>query len=97
MALANDNSKPTSYELEVLTIVNNEGNGFDVRDLLVNCKLYESITSNYLTGTLSIIDSINLFETAKLFGQESLRIKISQPADRMDDLILVLSSLNFLK
>ena len=52
MAVGIDNSKPDSYELEILTIVNNEGEGFDVRDLMIECVLSESIQSNFLQGCL---------------------------------------------
>ena len=72
MATGTDNSNPTSYELEILTIVNNEGEGFDIRGLMLECNLYESITRNFLMGELVIGDSIGLRENAKLFGQESL-------------------------
>ena len=48
MAIGKDNSRATSYELEVLTLVNNEGDGFDIRNQLIQCKIYESITANFL-------------------------------------------------
>ena len=34
MAVSVDSSNPSSYELEVLTLVNNEGDGFDIRSLM---------------------------------------------------------------
>jgi len=86
MAVGIDNSKPDSYELEILTIVNNEGEGFDVRDLMIECVLSESIKSNFLQGHLLIGDSINFLENAKLFGQESLRLRFKQPAGINDEL-----------
>ena len=85
MGIGIDNSKPDSYELEILTLVNNEGEGFDIRELLVECAISESIRTNFLMGTLVIGDSINLLENAKLFGQESLRIRFSQPSGVNDE------------
>ena len=85
MAVGIDNSKPDSYELEILTIVNNEGEGFDVRDLMIECVLSESIKSNFLQGHLLIGDSINFLENAKLFGQESLRLRFKQPTGVNDE------------
>ena len=41
---------PLSYELEVLTLVNNEGEGFDIREMMLECNIYEAITSNFLMG-----------------------------------------------
>jgi len=69
---------PSSYELEVLTIVNNEGDGFDIRETFVRLNLYESITSNFLLGDLSVADATAFLDTAKLFGQESLRLRFRQ-------------------
>tara|TARA_A100001011_G_C14305007_1_gene842630 strand:- start:520 stop:1995 length:1476 start_codon:yes stop_codon:yes gene_type:complete len=98
MAIGNDNSNPTSYELEILTLVNNEGEGFDIRNIFMSCKIFESITSNFLMGEIIISDGINLLETAKLFGQESLRIKYSQnsgvgdethPDDKIDKIFRI--------
>lgn len=85
MAVGTDSSNPTSYELEILTIVNNEGEGFDIRDLMIECNLYESITRNFLMGELMIGDSIGLKENAKLFGQESLRLRFKQPTGVNDE------------
>jgi hypothetical protein len=85
MAIGIDNSKPDSYELEILTLVNNEGEGFDIRDLMIECVITESIRQNFLMGHLVIADSINLLENAKLFGQESLRLRFKQPAGINDE------------
>ena len=85
MAVGTDSSNPTSYELEILTIVNNEGEGFDIRDMMLECNLYESITRNFLMGELVIGDSIGLRENAKLFGQESLRLRFRQPSGVNDE------------
>ena len=85
MAIGIDNTKPDSVDLEILTLVNNEGEGFDIRDLMIECAINESITTNFLMGHLIIGDSINLLENAKIFGQESLRIRFSQPAGINDE------------
>ena len=86
MSNAVDSSNPSSYELEVLTIVNNEGEGFDVRNLMISCNIFESIKSNFLLGDLIIGDSISFLENAKLFGQESLRIRFRQPTGVRSDI-----------
>ena len=75
---ATDSSNPKSYELEVLTIVNNEGDGFDIRNIMLECNIYESINRNFLLGELILADSISFLENSKLFGQESLRINFVQ-------------------
>tara|TARA_Y100001963_G_scaffold106797_1_gene147595 strand:+ start:2530 stop:4011 length:1482 start_codon:yes stop_codon:yes gene_type:complete len=78
MAVTTD---PFSYNLEILTLVNNEGVAFDVRKAFAGLKLNESITQNFLSGELSIIDGVGLLENARLFGQETLHLKISMPGD----------------
>ena len=79
-----DSSNPLSYELDILTIVNNEGDGFDIRDIFIECNIYESIHRNFLLGEVIISDQVAFLENAKLFGQESIRVKFSQPAGRQD-------------
>ena len=77
-------SNPLSYELEVLTLVNNEGAGFDLRGIFLECNIFENIRHNFLTGELAIADATGLLENAKLFGQESLRIRFKQPFGKGD-------------
>ena len=85
-------TNPLAYELEVLTLVNNEGVGYDIRNLMLECNIYESITSNFLMGEIAIADAIGLLENAKIFGQETLRIRFAMPTGKRpagpdDDLI----------
>ena len=47
MPAALDTSSPLSYELEIMSIVNNEGDGFDIRSLMLTCNIYESIKRNF--------------------------------------------------
>ena len=55
-------SNPLSYELEILTLVNNEGVGFDIRGIFLECAIYESITNGFLVGELAIADATGLLE-----------------------------------
>ena len=52
--------KAFNYNLEVLTLVNNEGEGFDIRRIFVGLKLHESITQNFLVGEVSILDATGM-------------------------------------
>ena len=85
MAVA-DSSKPFSYDLEVLTLVNNEGQGFDLRKVFMGVKIHESITQNFLLGEIAIADSTGMLENAKLFGQETLRVRFKSPFGLEDEL-----------
>ena len=79
MAVA-DYKEHTSYHLDIMTIVNNEGEAFDVRQLFMQCFINESIYDNFLSGEVVIADSIGLLEKVKFSGQESIRIRFHQPA-----------------
>lgn len=77
-------NNPLSYELEICTFVNNEGEGFDIREMMLECNIYESITSNFLIGEIAIADAVGFLENGKIFGQESIRIKFKQPFGKGD-------------
>jgi len=80
-----DSSNAKSYSLDILTIVNNEGESADVKSMMMECNIYESISRSYLLGEIVIVDSVNFLENYKLFGQESIRIKFSQPSGVQDE------------
>ena len=85
MPAALDTSSPLSYELEIMSIVNNEGDGFDIRDIFQECNIYESIHRNFLLGEVIIADQVGFLENAKLFGQESIRIRFKQPTGKGEE------------
>ena len=58
--------KSFNYDLEVLTLVNNEGAGFDIRGIFLECNIYENIKNNFLTGKLAIADATGFLENAKI-------------------------------
>ena len=84
MPISLDTATPNSYELEILTIVNNEGEGFDIRNIFLECNIYESIKRNFLLGEVIVADSVAFLENAKLFGQESIRVRFKQPQGLQD-------------
>ena len=61
MAQAIGNNKPNSYRLISVVISNNEGNQIDVSNLVDSFELTESIYQMFLTGSMTIIDNINIF------------------------------------
>ena len=71
-------TNPFQYNLEILTIVNNEGQTFDIRNMMLECRLYESMNSNFLVGELLVVDALGVLENARLFGQETLTLRFSQ-------------------
>jgi hypothetical protein len=85
---AGDSLNPHNYQLEILTIVNNEGVAMDVRNLMGECRIYEGILNNFLMGELAIIDALepSLFEQMQFTGQESLRIKFRHGGKTAEEL-----------
>ena len=71
-------TNPFQYNLEILTIVNNEGQTFDIRSMMIQCNLYESMNSNFLVGELLVADALGILENARLFGQETLTLRFTQ-------------------
>ena len=68
----------SSFKLEILTVVNNEGEAFDVINVFQQCIINESIYDNFLTGEISFNDGLGMLEKIKFSGQESIRIRFSQ-------------------
>ena len=68
MATGTERANPQSYELEVLTIVNNEGEGFDIRDLMIECSIFESINRNFL---IESVGKFNLLSVSTAYKSAS--------------------------
>ena len=93
---------PFSYDLEILTIVNNEGESFDVKDTFQQFLITEDITQPFLTGELILVDSTGILERAKLTGQESVRIRFKHPEanhenDTIDQLFRIYRVMDILR
>ena len=77
MAQAIGNNKPNSYRLISVVISNNEGNQVDISNLVDSFELTESIYQMFLTGSMTIIDNINIFNRINITGQEYVRLHFS--------------------
>ena len=67
--------KAFNYDLDVLTLVNNEGEGFDIRKIFVGLKLHESITQNFLLGEIGLQDATDFINNAKIFADIQYLLK----------------------
>ena len=74
--LAIGNNTPGSYRLISITISNNEGNQYDVTNLLEGFRITESIYDMFLTGNIVLVDNQNIFNRIGFTGQEYIRIHI---------------------
>ena len=68
------------FSLENITIHNHEDNlAVDIKGLVVELNIYESMFANALTGTLVIEDSTGLIGKLPVQGTERLTFKLSTP------------------
>ena len=68
---------PNSYRIESITITNNEGNSYEVTSLMQSFQITESIYQMFLTGNITILDDMNVYNRIGFTGQEYIRIHIS--------------------
>ena len=62
MAQSIGNNQPNSYRLISVVISNNEGNQIDVSNLVDSFSITESIYQMFLTGSITIVDNMNIFK-----------------------------------
>ena len=67
---------PNAYRIESITITNNEGNSYEVSNLMQSFQITESIYQMFLTGSMTFADSMNIFNKIGFTGQEYIRIHI---------------------
>ena len=81
----NDVVFPTSYRLREITLTNHEGREADIKQLVTDFTITESIYLPSLVLELNVKDPLNLVEEFQLSGQEKIKITISKkPHDSND-------------
>ena len=87
MATDNQIQYSGEYKLEKLELITLNGN-IDLVNNYVQIDLFESIFTNTISGSLTIVDTNNLLLNSPIIGQEYLRLKIKSPgvanADSID-------------
>lgn len=76
MPIAVGRNSPNSYRIESITITNNEGNSYEVSNLMQSFQITESIYQMFITGSMTFTDSMNIFNKIGFTGQEYIRIHI---------------------
>ena len=76
MAIQVGRNQPNSYRIESITISNNEGNSYEVSNMMQSFQITESIYQMFLTGNIVLLDNVNLFNRIGFSGQEYIRIHI---------------------
>jgi hypothetical protein len=67
----------TAYDYGTATVelTSSSGVRIDISKLLAEINIHESLTKPYITGTIVVIDSANVFNKLNLLGQEVIDIK----------------------
>ena len=84
------------FDLEIAEISCVSGNTYDVKELVSAIDIYEDIGANAITGTITIVDTINLVYNAPFIGQERLRLKVQTPQDSPTEETVIDFSKNYL-
>ena len=69
---------PGSYEINHIRMTANNGEVFDILDLVAQIKIFESIDTASLTAQLFILDAGNYFEKLKISGNERIDLSIAR-------------------
>lgn len=69
------NFLPGELTVEMVMLTNQEQESVDIRNLVSDITIFESIDSPFLSGRVSVVDGLGILEDYKITGQESLTIK----------------------
>lgn len=72
------NIKAGQFKIDAIALVNQEGESVDIRNLVIDFNLFESIYSKFVTASIEVSDGLNLIKNFRMSGQEFIRIAISQ-------------------
>ena len=67
------------YNLDSINLIGNDGNVIDIKRLVAELNIFESIYSNSVTGSVVITDTLNLIARLPLQGTERIAFKLSTP------------------
>jgi hypothetical protein len=70
------------YDLKNIFLHNHFGNVTDIKNLVQELNIYESIYKNALTGSIVIIDAQNLIAKLEIQGLERISFKLSTPGTK---------------
>ena len=73
-----ENKIQGQFSIESFALINQYGESVDIRALVEEFNLFESIYNKFVTGTLAVIDGISLLKNYRFSGQEFVRISIKQ-------------------
>ena len=70
------------YNMDEVLLVNHEGEKTDIKKMITEFNIYESIYKNAVTGTIVISDAQNMIVKMPIQGTERLEFKLSTPGTK---------------
>lgn len=74
------------FIIDEITLISFDGEEYDIRNMRLKINIYSDIFNPCLSGTISILDSLDLPVMYPLVGEEKLRISFSTPYEDDDPL-----------
>ena len=66
-----------------------DGASIDITDIVSDIDIYEHLDKPYITGTVVVVDSINLYSKLKLSGIEKLTISVRLPEAQYNSIVKI--------
>jgi len=80
------------YGLTSMKLINHDGKAIDMKYLVQEINIYESIYNNSITGTVVVTDAIDLIGNLPIQGTERLEFKLKTPGTNESEHIIDCSS-----
>lgn len=93
--ITNVDVTPGGVRIVNAIIINAEGRGCNIKNLVLNIEIYEDIMSPFISGNITISDSIALGEVLPLQGEETLILELDTPGFTGEDTPEAVPDLNY--
>ena len=77
--MSNITLNPGDIKINSATLINKDGEGIDIRRIITQINLYESINQPFITGDVTVSDSVGIIESMPLVGEEQIILDLETP------------------
>ena len=87
--MSQGNFLPGELKVDAIVLTNPEGEVVDIKNLVQQIDIFESITESFLHGRISVVDALGIADDYKIVGQESLTItyRVKEDVDKFSNSI----------
>jgi hypothetical protein len=85
--MSQGNFLPGELKVDAIVLTNPEGEVVDIKNLVQQIDIFESITESFLHGRISVVDALGIADDYKIVGQESLTItyRVKEDVDKFSN------------